>query len=494
MYQNSKSDKKTYKAWRRRVTKKLNFCISEKRLDQRLDSLQKLNNVFVTICSQTKRLLDHQSGPCSSSTIQNPGNRLSEYLLVRKAAIQLYEALVKACMVHPEHVAHFRLDPEQSRDEIPNRVRFDIAFAQKLIEGEVKDMNPIWLAVESFFSDTLMRDPDAHVEEVQEAWSNFKITLHRANEGIMLDAHHQDMGKGEKSVRFALNPATQNPRKTTSISRPQPTGIRLASKHYDDSSLPDFCVGRDLCMHVKICSAAVLNGEDTCIGYLGRVGPCTHQVFYKQTAMPPRPQSFVSLAQMFNSTSQSKPTHLMLQWKRLRLARQLASAVLQFHTTPFLEGSWRSEDVIFFEANNGSKKPSEPLEPYVNVNIGVQKGKKPMTPFNDIINTNPYTFSLGVILLELAHQAPLRSFQEIVDLTDGQETQYTKYFIADRLSKTLSTELGVPYARMVRKCLKCDFGQGTSDLNETCLQEAFYKDVVCELNRLELSFTRIQRG
>jgi hypothetical protein len=119
--------------------------------------------------------------------------------------------------------------------------------------------------------------------------------------------------------------------------------------------------------------------------------------------MPPRPQLLVSLAQIFNSTSQSKPTHVMLQWKRLRLARQLASTVLRSHTTPFLERSWRSENFIFFEVNNGSKKPSEPLEPYVSVNIRVQKGKKLMTPLNDVINTNSYTFSLGVIPLELAY-------------------------------------------------------------------------------------------
>ena len=184
----------------------------------------------------------------------------------------------------------------------------------------------------------------------------------------------------------------------------------------------------------------------------------------------------------------------MLQCKRLRLARQLASAVLQFHTTPFLEESWRSEDVIFFEIGNGSQKPSELREPHLNVNVRAQKGKKSITPSTDLINTNPYTFGLGVVLLELAYQAPLRSFQESVDLTDDQETQYTNFFIADRLSKTLSSELGVPYAKMVRKCLSCDFGQGTRDLNEDCLQEAFYRDVVSELDRLEQSFARIQIG
>ena len=54
--------------------------------------------------------------------------------------------------------------------------------------------------------------------------------------------------------------------------------------------------------------------------------------------------------------------------------------------------------------------------------------------------------------------------------------------------------MGVPYKRMVRKCLTCDFGQGTRDLGDEGLREAFYRDVVCELERLERAFWRLQLG
>jgi len=54
--------------------------------------------------------------------------------------------------------------------------------------------------------------------------------------------------------------------------------------------------------------------------------------------------------------------------------------------------------------------------------------------------------------------------------------------------------MGVPYARMVRKCLACDFGLGTRDLADEGLRDAFYRDVVCELERLEGAFERLQLG
>jgi hypothetical protein len=47
-------------------------------------------------------------------------------------------------------------------------------------------------------------------------------------------------------------------------------------------------------------------------------------------------------------------------------------------------------------------------------------------------------------------------------------------------------------AKIVRKCLGCDFGEGTTDLNDPGLQNVFYKDVVCELERLERAFVMLQ--
>ena len=52
--------------------------------------------------------------------------------------------------------------------------------------------------------------------------------------------------------------------------------------------------------------------------------------------------------------------------------------------------------------------------------------------------------------------------------------------------------MGVNYKMVVRKCLGCGFGEGTTDLNNPGLQAVFYKDVVCELERLERAFMTLQ--
>jgi hypothetical protein len=44
--------------------------------------------------------------------------------------------------------------------------------------------------------------------------------------------------------------------------------------------------------------------------------------------------------------------------------------------------------------------------------------------------------------------------------------------------------MGAAYARIVQKCLRCEFGKG-SDLSDLETQVVFYQDVVCELERLE---------
>ncbi|KAH7351164.1 hypothetical protein BKA65DRAFT_499904 [Rhexocercosporidium sp. MPI-PUGE-AT-0058] len=107
---------------------------------------------------------------------------------------------------------------------------------------------------------------------------------------------------------------------------------------------------------------------------------------------------------------------------------------------------------------------------------------------------NPYLFSLGVVLIELAFQAPLRSLYKTQDLINGQANELSDYFVASRLSKTISSSLGPMYGKVVRKCLGCDFGQGTSDLCDEKLQAAVCQDVVCELERLEQGFAMLQLG
>jgi hypothetical protein len=181
-------------------------------------------------------------------------------------------------------------------------------------------------------------------------------------------------------------------------------------------------------------------------------------------------------------------------FERVRLAKQLAIAVLQFHATPWLKNSWCSNDVYLYGTDPAKfQTVSDINEPYLNVSV-----KGPHCPVSRCstmpsrtLVRNPLLFSLGVMLLELAHGAPLRSLQKNSDI-DAND-QNTEYYTADRVRLSTSRLLGGRYAEVARKCIQCDFGRG-SDLENISLQEAYYRDVVCELEGVEKKLKELDLG
>lgn len=112
---------------------------------------------------------------------------------------------------------------------------------------------------------------------------------------------------------------------------------------------------------------------------------------------------------------------------------------------------------------------------------------------------NPLLFDLGILLLELAFNAPFESLRQrdtlLVSLeatvTDLSETSAADFIVALRLADEVGTSLGAGFASIVKKCLRCDFGCGNS-LDHEALQLRLYEDVVCKLDRLEEGFRKLQ--
>lgn len=77
------------------------------------------------------------------------------------------------------------------------------------------------------------------------------------------------------------------------------------------------------------------------------------------------------------------------------------------------------------------------------------------------------------------------------DETSGLPPSMVDYFTAFRQAK--ETVLGPKYSEIVRKCLSCDFGQGC-DLQNPSLQDAVHREVVSELDRLELGLRELTIG
>jgi hypothetical protein len=484
------------KAWSSRLGKKLKFSLSESELEKTLEELRKLNQDFRTLAAETTKLDDtHQVSPSYCSPPRTY-KAVQDYRLVRKASAKLHQALERACQMHEEHSAHFRLESQHitiERQGFP-LVRFNMAFAH-CSTGAPTTLEPVWIAVDSTFYELSLGFPqkssDNAQEEAEDRMNDLVNTLKSESSTTCASSI---IPIKAKSVRFDTTASCNN------VSTLTTTTTTLITSFLADPSLPDFCVQHDFCKQLqKYGSKTPVNKY---IGCFEKSGPYKHLVYFAQPITTSTSRQSFSFTQIIHTMSQSN-SHAgkFLQHERLRLARQLASAVLQFHATPMLKDSWRSDDVVFFGTDAES---TSLMAPHLNVQVGKSNDKRPRvksapenkTSFDShLFVRNPYLFGLGVILIELARQAPLSTFREkrgLGPVESSQEINFSDYIIADRVSKSLGSSLGVPYAKVVRKCLGCDFGEGTTDLNDPGLQAVFYRDVVSELERLETAFAALQ--
>ncbi|OHX00979.1 hypothetical protein CSPAE12_00334 [Colletotrichum incanum] len=162
---------------------------------------------------------------------------------------------------------------------------------------------------------------------------------------------------------------------------------------------------------------------------------------------------------------------------RLKLARSLVSAVLKFHSTPWLSDFWRLRDLAFFRGGQ-DEEVSEALR---SLHVGVEVAQKQFDLMDDVQDSsgmqnlsrvtedeqlycgigNLTLHSLGVALLQIDRWARV----EPDDV------------LAVRKMALRSSSLGPRYQEITQKCLRCDFGYG-SDLTKPRLQEAVYENVV----------------
>ncbi|KAF7514088.1 hypothetical protein GJ744_004413 [Endocarpon pusillum] len=255
--------------------------------------------------------------------------------------------------------------------------------------------------------------------------------------------------------------------------------------------LTNLCSHSNFCNHLQNFLSRSAPRSECCIGYLEHSSKTKHLIYLK--GQEPREDEVFnvpskSLAQLLvQYQGSSDQTAGIAQYERLRLSRKLATAVLQFYSTPWLRNSWGSSDVLFqFQQPSSTGAIEDLKEPFVDVSV-----RDPTIATNGGQSTtcypfapNDFLFGLGVMLLELAYQKPLRSMQQPCDVANSHDERHTLFFTAKRLSRLVSAKSGSRYGEIVRKCLTCDFGRG-DDLSQPALQEGVYREVVCELTELE---------
>jgi len=204
-----------------------------------------------------------------------------------------------------------------------------------------------------------------------------------------------------------------------------------------------------------------------------------------------------SLADHIPDWPSTNYNHLYLPHEMLFLAKHIASAVLHFHETPFLQENWTSQCIALFDTGGKSASKRRTLtDP--NLEVLIPHRLKQDKEFESVTSRpramirNPYTFTLGIVLIELAHQKPWQPLKD-EDHPDEGDTFVTKFDLVDRFVVGMTTPYGIAYKKMVRKCINCDFGEGEYDLRNPRLRMAFYRDVVCVLEKMEQDSAELQR-
>ncbi|RSL49404.1 hypothetical protein CEP54_012452 [Fusarium duplospermum] len=445
------------------------------------DSIKELRDFTADFNELTTRIISEleeiQSTPVKEPTIQRRASQstnLDRYRQIQSASLRLYNTFAQrwSCTQHPRHAASISLvdfNMSGKSKVSDNSIKFDVAIACEVESAKAPD-SLIWLEVETVDTRTSKIMEAAQPKTSDESsWENTmqKLTEH---------AH-----------RASLEPSGSiNAENSATSSR---------TSHSD--SIIDLEMIEDLCRHFQIprpiCSS-------TCVGYLTHAG--LHHFYLPPPGQQPTGQQ-TSLAEIIKWISEDEFTRSLPRTAMVHLAGSLATAVLQYHSTPWLPKTWESSQVLFCGSGDLLEDASSisSTSPYFRVGLSTT----PETPNLSVLHRKPVgspsslarnaiLFRLGIILLELGYSQPWRQLRnQSLSTLPGQ--RQTDYDAAEKLAQTplLRNRMGPRFSTIVRKCLGCDFGLGESDLASEELQGAFLVGVVEALQETERGLRRLEQ-
>lgn len=252
---------------------------------------------------------------------------------------------MKACTKHTEHMAHFRTEVEQiilDKESSP-QIKFDMAFTHRVLtDASLGD--PIWFLVDLIINEHM----DVCTNTQTACLDELKNTLKRQ----LTPAITQAAKKVKKTVRFAS---------AAPASSPDPCLPLIASTLT--------CIGTDFCDHLRRHFRQSLH-PNTCV-VLENTARCKQLVYPSPFTAGSEVRKGTSLGQIITSADRPGSMDGILLHERVALAKMLAIAVLQYHATPWLRLSWRSDDILFFgiEGDTEMQKRLNLSAPYINAKI-----------------------------------------------------------------------------------------------------------------------------
>jgi hypothetical protein len=436
--------------------------------------------------------------PCASKSINSKPLTLDPGVvrcrLVRELSRDVFWALTKACGDHPCHSAQFQLRPHHVI-ELDSRkfVDFQIRFS-----GDVATLTPSDVNLQSAW--LLIKSPSKNIRCFDKRRMH-NIPNNRAfgTKRDLEEAFNQD----EESERPQSKRFQKQPKREASQFAVD-TQLSAAGKDAKPiSSSFSLTKGIDFSARANFCNRILAYNQEHCTDphrYLGffRAGTNSeHRVFFSDAYHRLSQCQTMSLYDILR-TIVPFPEKMSFPYERVELAKQLASAMLQFQNSPLLRHYWGGDDIVFFrQPETMGNVRSLFAAPYLNVQIKgcAQSSLREMdedddTPedeSSDSFVKNEYLFQLAKLLIEIAYQA------EIEDLLSSQEAglcdddpELERWFVADRLCNDISSTLGSQYRAVVRLCLDASL-KDDHLVKPDEYEDMISREVVNELEELKIA-------
>lgn len=451
------------------LKKRICFAFRESNIESGLSALREKTQDLVTLIDLSE---PRQPSKADHPVPSLPRKEIGRFSRINKTAENLYQALGQACTKHTDHQAHLSLETVHSNSA---QIRFTIAFSQLSLAStpELTNMSSksAWLTVESSISGRVEAATD--VESLVKTQKSLKRALQEEHPQTQVQ---KGCRAAKRSVRFQEPASPQHALQQKEASKPD-----------SSSSLENLCTGSNFCDRVqKFISRA--QPSNKAIGFLHMSGDSKHLIYVdSKSQLIMQSQTSPSLRNLYTALKeqQMEQSPGLSMSSRVGLARQFATAVLQFQSTPWLRDTWGSRKVLIRQSSDDEEEDNRGSQAFISAqidgpNCSIVRAQSLPSP---VVVRNQLLFSLGVMLLELAFQKPLVEMIKESDMNSAHPGN-TEYLTADRLSRQVGAHMGPRYAEVVRKCIHCYFASG-NDLKQSKLQAEFYQDVVCELEILE---------
>ncbi|MCJ1379170.1 hypothetical protein MMC17_002270 [Xylographa soralifera] len=454
--------------WRQRVGDYMKLALRKKGLDRDLDALKELNEDLRDLSRQIRDLKKGQksrSQAIADHQAMTRTSHLSNFHAIRKTSENLYQALarVSSCMAHKEHSATLCIDARPLGKIHDPRVKFNMTFCASM-------NGPVWINIESTITDASARGTIQVVQSESEALPLVTCLKRRT------DPFDTKLAATAEVFKVAKSEQRRSTNTSPFLSKQVTDTINNESLS-SNTGIPNLST-KNFCFHIQQNAHNSTPSSECCAGFL-REGACDHLLYLLPN---PLKSNSKSLAEIMSSPSQDLPQIRYSRAERVRLAKVLAKAVLEYHDTHWLQESWRSQDIQFFTE---SSQPLQALDaPHLSVHFPNKSNTLELAQTQSLAQ-NSTLFGLATILLELDFEKPLSHMRLPADVVENSP-QDTEFKTAKRLARSTFPGLGPDFRKIIRKCLHCNFGIDETDLTKSEeLKSKIHEEVICGLEDLE---------